>query len=387
MTSKSATRIALLLAFIVGFTACDNKPHFTVKGKIEGAADSVLYFYKRGITGVDLVDSAKIRKDATFELKSQAPQYPDLYVLALGKQMINLAVDSIETIEIDANKKDFAIGYQVKGSPQSDIIRQLYLKQVEASKTLRELKSQLDKKMISDSSYVNQARLSVSAYKQEAQKVILANLRGMAAYYALFQQIDGYTVFDPLDKQDSRLFAAVATSWDTFSPQSPRSEHLKKYTLNALGHRRMMEGKGPDPMQKASVVDASKFFNISLPGLDDRHIELNSLRGKVVLLDFTMYQAQESPAHNIALNKAYEKFRNSGFVIYQVSFNTALHFWRTSASNLPWVCVREDDPNSPLIARFNIREIPTMFLIDRQGEIIKRLSPKENIVAEVERVL
>lgn len=113
---------------------------------MKGAAIQVVYLYKRGITGADLVDSAKIGKDATFKIKSESPQYPDLYVLTLGKQMINLAVDSIETIEINAKKSDLATGYEVKGSEQSDLIRKLYLKQLEVSQTFAQLKSQLDKK-------------------------------------------------------------------------------------------------------------------------------------------------------------------------------------------------------------------------------------------------
>lgn len=381
-------RFSLLLSLAIGFTACkDGKSHFTVKGKIEGASDSTLYLYKRGITGADLVDSAKIGKDATFKIESESPQYPDLYVLALGKQMIHLAVDSIETIEVAGKYKGFATGYQVKGSAQSDLIRKLYLKQLEVSKTLKQLKSQLDKKEIADSTYQNRARQSTTAYREMAKEIILGNLRDLSAYYALFQQIDGYTVFDPLVKEDSRYYAAVATAWDTYHSKSPRAEHLKNYTLNTLAKRRAMEGKSPSIMEKATTVDASEFYNISLPGIDERNVDLKSFRGKTVLLDFTVYQDENAPAHNVALNKAYQKFKDSGFTIYQVSFNTPIHLWRTSANNLPWVCVREDNPNSTLAARFNIQSLPTMFLINKQGEIVKRIENKDNVSEEVAKVL
>lgn len=388
MTTKNLIRISLMCSLALVFTACKNgKSHFTVKGKIEGAADSTLYLYKRGITGADLVDSAKIGKDASFEINAESPQYPDLYVLALGKQMINLAVDSIETIELTGKYKDFATGYEVKGSVQSDLIRKLYLKQLAVSKTLKDLKSGLGKKEIADSTYQNRARQSAAAYREMAKEIILGNLRDLSAYYALFQQIDGYTVFDPLVKEDSRYYAAVATAWDTYHPKSPRAEHLKNYTLNTLAKRRAMEGKAPSMLEKATTVDASEFYNISLPGLDERNIELKSLRGKTVLLDFTVYQDENAPAHNVALNKAYQKFKDSGFTIYQVSFNTPIHLWRTSASNLPWVCVREDNSNSTLTTRFNIQSLPTMFLINKQGDIVKRIENKDNIVEEVAKVL
>ncbi|OJU38592.1 MAG: hypothetical protein BGN96_03155 [Bacteroidales bacterium 45-6] len=388
MTTKNLIRFSLLLSLAIGFTACKKgKSHFIVKGKIEGAADSTLYLYKRGITGADLVDSAKIGKNATFEIKTESPQYPDLYVLALGKQMVNLAVDSIETIELSGKYKDFATGYELKGSAQSDLIRKLYLKQLEVGKTLTQLKSQLDKKELADSAYQTRARQSTAAYREMAKNIILNNLRDLSAYYALFQQIDGYTVFDPLVKEDSRYYAAVATAWDTYHPKSPRAEHLKSYTLNTLARRRALEGKAPNIMDKATAVDPSEFYNISLPGLDERNIALKSLRGKTVLLDFTVYQDENAPAHNVALNKAYQKFKDSGFTIYQVSFGTPIHLWRTSASNLPWVCVREDNTNSDLTTRFNIQSLPAMFLINKQGEIVKRIENKDNISEEVAKVL
>lgn len=388
MTHKKLTCLLLLISFVIGFSSCDNKPHFTLKGKIEGATDStVLYLYKRGITGADLVDSVKVKKDATFKIEAPAPQYPDLYILALGKQMINLAVDSIETIEISAKSKDFATSYHVQGSVQSDLIRKMYLKQVEVTKTLHDLKAKLDKKEIADSVYVNQAQKATKEFRDMSTQVILNNLRDLSAYYALFQQVDGYSLYNPLVKEDSRYFAAVATAWDTYHTKSPRAEHLKNYTLNTIAKRRAMEGKISTSTEKAVTVNESEYYNISLPGLDERNIELKSLRGKTVLLDFTVYQDENAPAHNMALNKVYQKYKNSGFTIYQVSFNTPLHLWRTSANNLPWTCVREDDSNSNLISRFNIQNLPTMFIVDKQGDIVKRIEAKEDIASQIEKVL
>lgn len=388
MTTKLVYRIASLLLLTIAFSACKGgKSHFTVQGKIDGAADSTVYLYKRGITGAELVDSAKIDKDATFKIKAESPQYPDLYILSLGKQMINLAVDSLETIEIDAKKKDFATGYQVKGSEQSDLIRKLYLKQLEVTKTIETLKTQLTKKAITDSVFTDRARVETTAYRNLAKDIILKNLRDLSSYYALFQQIDGYTVFNPLDKEDSRYFSAVATAWDTFHNKSPRAEHLKKFTLTNIAKRRAMEGKTSGVMDSANTIDASEYYNISLPGIDDQNIELKSLKGKVVLLDFTVYQDQNAPAHNVALNKAFQKFKNSGFTIYQVSFGTPIHLWRTSASNLPWVCVHEDNSNSELVSRFNLQSLPAMFLINKAGEIVKRVDIKDDLESEIQKVL
>ena len=41
-----------------------------------------------------------------------------------------------------------------------------------------------------------------------------------AAYFALFQQIDGLLFFDLYDKNDSKAYGAVATSFDHYYPES-----------------------------------------------------------------------------------------------------------------------------------------------------------------------
>lgn len=368
-------------------TGCKHEPHFTVKGKIEGAADSTLLLFKRGITGADFVDSVKIGKDGTFKLEAPAPEFPDLYVLRLGKQMINLAVDSVDMIDVEAKMKDFATGYQLKGSPQSELIRQLYLKELDAERQLQTLKTKLAKKEIADSAYTTGVQNLANAYRGKAEEVILGNLRDLSAYFALFQKVNGLEVFDPLEKKDSRLFGAVATAWDAYHAKSPRAEHLKKFTLNAIGQRRALEGGGTNQLEATKTTEESEFFNISLPGKDDRKVELKSLKGKVVLLDFTSYQAEEAPGHNIALNKVYQQYKDAGFTIYQVSFSTPIQLWKTSAGNLPWVCVHEDNANTDLVGRFNLQALPTMYLINRQGEISKRVEGKDDLGAEVKKLL
>src|SRR5690606_28119817 len=84
--------------------------------------------------------------------------------------------------------------------------------------------------------------------------------------------------------------------------------------------------------------------DILLPSVNGEKVTLSSLKGKVVLLDFTVYGADFSPKHNMDLNRIYERYRESGFEIYQVSFDSDEHFWKTAASNLPWITLR--DPQS-----------------------------------------
>ena len=47
-------------------------------------------------------------------------------------------------------------------------------------------------------------------------------------------------------------------------------------------------------------------------------------RGKVVLIDFTVYNNAMSAAHNLALRELYNKYASQGFEIYQISLDLSL---------------------------------------------------------------
>ncbi len=381
--------LIVALASVISWVGCgDKQSYFTVKGNIDGGADSMVYLYQREITGSELVDSAEVEPDGSFEIRSKSPQYPDLYILSLGDKMINLAIDSTETVEVTASANGFATDYKISGSPQSELIKSLYDRQLATSSALSELKKQLENKALSDTVYLQKAVQVVEDFKKYSTDVMMKNLKEVSAYYALFQQIDGFPLFDLTDKKDLKLFSAVATAWDTYRKKSPRAEHLKQFTLNAIGinraNNRTVSEKLPEMNKEA---DTDGHFALSLPDVNEKQIPLNHLKGRVVLLDFTSYQAESSPAHNIALNKVYEKYNTKGLEIYQVSFGTPIQIWKTVASNLPWICVREQDAQSALFGRFNIQELPTIYIIDRMGNIVKRVEVNTNLDAEIEKVL
>ncbi|MDE6651333.1 MAG: thioredoxin family protein, partial [Paramuribaculum sp.] len=100
---------------------------------------------------------------------------------------------------------------------------------------------------------------------------------------------------------------------------------------------------------------------------------------KVVLLSFTVYGAEASPAYNILLNKVYDNYSKSGLEIYQVSLDEDEYLWKQSAKNLPWITVY----NSPAdgvqaLNNYNIQVLPTTYLIVN-GELVERIADPAQI--------
>ena len=380
----------LAIASLVLFASCkDKKLQFTIEGKISNADTTILYLEKRSLTETTIIDSVKLDKDGNFKFTEANVGYPEFYLLKLNGQTINLAVDSTETITVNAPKETFALDYTVEGSSGSAKIKDIVLAQNKLSQTFSELKKKFESKEISQEEYITAVQNGVNEYKTKAKDLIYSDYKSLAAYFALFQKVDNYLIFDPYNKKDIAAFQAVATVWDTQYPTSPRTANLKNFTLSALAEIRKAasQEEAINRIATSEVTDHSTYYNITLPDRHNKNISLSSLKGKVVILDFTAYQTDFSPAHNILLNKAYEKHKGN-VEVYQVSFDTDVHAWQNSAVNIPWICVRDDKSlASDLLAKYNIQGFPTTFIINKKGEIVKRVLSTDNLSSEVQKLL
>lgn len=378
--------LSILLIVFMAVACGDKSAQFTIEGKIADADSSTIYLEKRELNSTTILDSAKLNSEGNFKLKGAAPQYPELYILRLNGQVINLAIDSIETVQVNATKKTFATDYTIADSELSQQLKTVVLAQYKASREILNIQNKYMKKEINESTFLSEIQQVAQTYKTEAQQIIFSDLKSPVAYFALFQKVGDLLFFDPYDKSDYRLFAAVATAWDMSYPDSQRAKQLKDFTLQAMKIRKQGDLSNID-IENVSEVNSQEYFKIELPDINSKLVSTSSLNGKVVLVDFTVYQADESPLHNIELNKLYNKYKGN-LEIYQISLDNDAHFWKNAASNIPWVAVHESrSVNSPLLQRFNVQQLPAMYLIDKNGAMSKRLEPTDNIDAEINKLL
>lgn len=385
-TSFFKKSIPFVIALTILASCSEKYGKFTIQGKITDANEQVLYLEKKSLTESSIIDSVKLDKEGNYIFKQTSPEYPEFYSLKLNGQSISLSVDSIETITVNAPKGTFAFDYSVEGSNSSAKMKEVAMAQYKLSKTIADLKQKQEKKEITTEEYADLVINAISEYKSLATEVIMSNYQSMAAYYALFQKVDDLLIFDPYDKKDIRMFQSIATIWDQNMSRSPRATHLKNFTLSALSEIRK-ESSLSSKLGEAIESSTDGFYNISLPDMQNKNIELASLKGKIVILDFTAYATKTSPAHNISLNKVYSKYKDN-VEVYQVSFDNESHAWRNTAVNLPWICVRDAKSEaSSLLTKFNIQGLPTTFIIDKQGNIVKRMETKDDLDVEIRKIL
>lgn len=383
------TKLAVFSIIILLASCKDKAPHFIIEGKIAKADTTMLYLERRSLNETVVLDSVKLNSEGHFKFEEPALGYPEFYILKMENQAINLAVDSTESITVYATKPTFASEYTIEGSEGSVKIKDVVLSQHKLSLEIADLKKKYEAKEITQDQYVSGVQEGINEYKGKAKALILSDYQSLASYFALFQKVDGLLIFDPYDKSDLVAFRAVATIWDQFKSKSPRAEHLKNFTLSTLAELKRAESQNETlkKIESSQPMDNKDYYEISLPDIKNNIKSLSSMKGKVVILDFTAYQTEFSPAHNILINDVYSK--NKGTVdVYQISFDTDVHAWKNAATNLPWTCVRDDKYlNSPLLTKFNVQGLPTTFLLNKNGEIVRRVLATDNLAAEVKKLL
>lgn len=375
--------LALMAAML---TSCNNKK-FHINGTVTEAKDSVLYLENMSLDGPVVVDSVKLDDKGAFSFSGKAPDAPEFYRLRIAGQIINLSVDSTETVDVKASYPSMATGYTVDGSAECATIRELALKQIDLQN--RVIAVQNNPNLGYDLTRDSIGKL-VAAYKEDIKRnyIYKAPMRA-SSYFALFQTLGNMLIFNPRENADDvKVFAAVATSWDTYHPDALRGKNLHNIAIEGMKNVRIMRNKMAAQSIDASKVNVSNIIDISLLDNKGNRRSLTDLKGKVVMLDFHVFGSNGSTKRIMEMRELYNKYHDRGFEIYQVAFDPDEHFWKTQTAALPWISVRDPQGlQSQNLAAYNVSSIPTFFLIDRNNEVKKRDSQITDIDAEINALL
>ena len=383
---KHIWKATAILTAAITIASCDNKK-FTVEGQIENAKDSVLYFENVGLEGIQVLDSVKLNDNGDFSFSEAANLAPEFYRLRIANQIINVSIDSTETVQIKAGYPDMASNYTVSGSDNCEKIKELTLKQMA-------LQSQVISLQQNTTLGVNTANDSIqsliNAYKEDVKiNYIYKEPMKAYSYFALFQALGNYLIFNPrTNKDDIKAFAAVATSWDTYYPHAERGQNLHNIAIEGMKNQRIVAAQNADIQVEASKVQEAGVLDIALIDNKGQERHLTDLKGQVVLLDFHIFALEDSPTRIIMLRELYNKYHAQGLEIYQVSLDNDEHFWKQQTAALPGINVRDADGiNSQRLMMYNIQAVPDFFVIDRGNNIVKRAAQIKDLEAEIKSLL
>lgn len=384
--------VAVIIVAALTFASCNNKK-FHINGNITDAKDSMLYLENLSLNGPVTIDSVKLSEDGSFTFEENAMDsiYPEFYRLRIANQTINLSIDSTETLKVKASYPNMSYKYEVEGSENCDKIKELSLKQMNLQTVINNIVK--NPNMGVDSTNVAIARILYN-YKQDIKinYIFKAPMKAYS-YYALFQTVQiGNTntlIFNPRNnKDDIKVFAAVATSWDTYYPGAERGKNLHNIAIQGMKDVRIIENQIAEQKIDAEKVQVNGCIEIALQDNKGVTRRLTDLKGKVVLLDFHLFANNQSMKRIMMLRELYNKYHAAGFEIYQVSVDPDEHFWKTSTAALPWVSVREENGvQGQSLVSYNVQSIPTFFLIDRSNTLRYRDAQIQDLDSTIKSLL
>lgn len=384
-TFKGLFTVAIIAICALTISSCSNKK-FNVEGQITNAADSVLYFENVGLEGITILDSMKLSDKGDFSFSEEGPSAPEFYRLRIYDQIINVSIDSTETVTIKAQYPQMATNYEVSGSDNCQKIKELALRQISLHKWAMAIQ---ENTALSVDEANDSIMKIIDIYKQDIKaNYIFKEPMKAYSYFALFQTLGNWLLFNPRNnKEDIKVFAAVATSWDTYYPHAERGQNLHNIAIEGMKNMRITEGAREQAID-ASKIEEAGVLDIALQDNHGQVRHLTDLKGKVVLLDFHIFATNESPARILLLRELYNKYAPQGFEIYQVSLDPDEHFWKQQTAALPWISVRDEDGiNSQRIMLYNIQSVPDYFIIDRGNNLIKRAEQMKDLEAEIKKLL
>ncbi len=382
--------------YLVGFLfllSCDSSEKIEIKGTIENGEGKEIQLKELTVSGTTDLDKKNVGKKESFKFTTSS-EYPRFYHLALSKNnFLTLLLEPGEKVQIKADASNLTRA-EIKGSEGSVLIQKLEL---QLKKTRRKLDSlnKIAEEKSGDPDYeqmiekLNEEYVKILDRQRDSSiAFIINNLNSLASIVALYQKFDdeNYVLYKNRDLQYIKI---VAESLEKKYPESPQVKALiadKSNLLNQYEQARTMS------RMKELTKDKPIFRmpEILLPGQNGDSISLNSINAKYILLSFWASWSQESINKNLELIDLYKKYHAKGFEIYQVSLDTKKENWVKAISfdELPWINVIDLDGRMSYYAKlYNVKKIPTSYLINPEGEIISTNPSKRELESTFEYAL
>ena len=130
MKTSMILKTAVVATAALMVASCSQKK-FNVEGTITEAQDSMLYLENVGLEGITAIDSVKLSADGGFSFSGEPSNSPEFYRLRIHDQIINISIDSTETVSVKASYPTMITQYEVSGSENCQKIKELALKQID----------------------------------------------------------------------------------------------------------------------------------------------------------------------------------------------------------------------------------------------------------------
>ena len=358
--------------FTALLTTCGNRDTARISLTVEGAPDSTEVVVSRlAMNEIQVLDTVYTSKEKVAYKVTVYPDSPEFVYLTYGQGgNVPLLLQDRDRVSVTADWSDIS-KVSVEGSEESVLM----LGVDSDIKAFNAAFDSLTNELAAISENGDQAEISrlkrelgtlYVKCKQNAIKYIYTHPKSLSVIPVLYQKTSsGLPVF--AQATDAILMERV---YDTLRTVYPASPYLVSLADEVSLRRNALEIQ--NRMASAEEVD---FPEIVLSDVNGQQQSLTALKGNVIVLMFWDASNVQQRVYNTDLKMLYEKYHRRGLEIYQVGLNSNKTAWamQVKEQGLPWISVCDPAAGASVGAMlYNITQLPSMYVISRDGSIQSR---------------
>jgi peroxiredoxin len=375
-------KIILVACLTLGWLSCSSgqtpadKNGFQIKGKVKVPNQGLVVLQKMENNGLKGIDSVKLGKDNTFELKGNITEQGFYRLNLFNKQNILLVLDKGEQLEITADGNAEKGAFTVKGSKGTDNLTKV-----------NKIKEDFEAKaaqMNQEFTVANQKQ-DVAAQQKIQQQFMAMQQANVASIKKLINEMGTSIVslyatnfLNPEEEADFQFLSNLAKR---FEKEAPNNSYSKDFVKQVKDLEKKM----------ASMPTIGKQApDITLSNPEGKPVSLSSLRGKYVLIDFWASWCGPCRQENPNVVRMYNKYKGKEFEIFGVSLDQDRAKWlgAIEKDKLTWTHVSDlKGWQSAGGQAYQVNSIPATFLIDKAGKIIAKNLRGDALEQKLEEVL
>lgn len=364
------TIAAALLAVITG---C-GREGFTLSGTVEDAGDGEYILLRQVRPGLlEPVDSVIPDKEGKFRFRHTA-EWPAFYMLSMGSDdFLTLLAAPGDRITVEARHGELSSPALITGSEESSLMLAFRRDHQAVIDELQHLTRVYNDSLVSPrlpllmDSLDRRAADLVGGLREKGVSLLEENGNSMVAIWLLNQQVvPGKQLFEAA--REPELFYRVDSLLFDLYPEADLVTDLHRFVAGLRNSLAVNTAADSRPAVGSLLPE------IALPGPDGDTVRLSSTRGSIVLVDFWAAWCPPCREENPNLVSLYDLYHSRGFDIYQVSLDIRKEDWTEA--------IRKDRlgrwhhvsdlryRDSEVVRSFGLSEIPSGFLLDREGRVV-----------------
>jgi len=317
------------------------------------------------------VQSIIIDDNGNFKLQTIIPE-PGLYQLRFTNGMIHLYLRGGK-VDVKTDISNLS-GYTVTGSPESVQLKDMYNLLNVFNNQIENLQHRID---------------DLSKDKTRTRELIRV-VDSQEIYYAKISANKSKELIKFIKKLDTSAIALLATFYlEPFDNYRFIKEMLKKFSTispHAKAYTQLQEKMAK--VVPSGIGDYAP--DLTIDDMFGKPVQLNSLRGKNVLLYFWSSTEQNCRDLNPKLKAIYDRYKSKGFEIYAVALDESKQDWQSAIAEdkLEWVNVSNLIGTNDEVAVniYRVRKLPFTILIDRQGKIVAKGVTAESLTPLLQKM-